>query len=546
MDDPLSHLIDGGLSTVRDARYFLERELGRGSMGVVYAARDAVLDRPVAIKVMAATMASDSGLRRYFEREARAAGRLSHRNIVTVHDFGYDAHGAPFVVMELLRGRDLRQALSADALTLEQRLAVVLQVLAGLAHAHAAGIVHRDVKPANVFLTEQGVVKLLDFGIARLYRGTSGNSSDAVMGTADYMAPEQVLSSDVDGRSDLFSCGSMLYELLAGKPPFHAESFVTIAYRVVHDEPDYGALPLSCAALEPVLRTVLAKRREARYASALDFATELGLAMGVGVAPDTIQQPPEMAVTTSAPAGPEIAVTVDLRERWHEAPSWPQTRAADEAGRRAAAPVTRARRAPLRALAWVAGLAVALGAAGWLSASRVSSPANVPHRSMEPSTVVPVMAPANPDASKALAAPAAAAGQPFAKGPQAARSGQGFWNVVPPPSTMAIGPAVPAATPVLTREASTNAPPRLQVGRWTGHLTDDLCREKGAVSDHGRCLEVCLRRGQRPLILIDGRLYRLTGIERVRGLHDRRVVVEGELDPGTRTLTVTAGWPAPR
>jgi serine/threonine-protein kinase len=150
MDDPLAHLLEAGLDLSRHQRYALERELGHGSMGVVYAARDRLLDRAVAVKVMAGAMVPDAELHRYFEREARAAARLSHRNVVVVHDFGYDARGAPFVVMERLRGFDLRQALAGGQVPpLEKRLAVMLQVLAGLAHAHAAGVVHRDVKPAR-------------------------------------------------------------------------------------------------------------------------------------------------------------------------------------------------------------------------------------------------------------------------------------------------------------------------------------------------------------------------------------------------------------
>ncbi|HET8643846.1 MAG TPA: serine/threonine-protein kinase, partial [Vicinamibacteria bacterium] len=342
MDDPLAHLLDG-LDVSHARRYVAERELGRGSMGVVYAGRDLLLDRPVAIKVMAASAAADADRRRYFEREARAAGRLSHRHVVTVHDFGYDVHGAPYVVMELLRGRDVRQLLAERAaLPLDRRLAIVLQVLAGLAHAHACGVVHRDVKPANVFITEEGVVKLLDFGIACLGPASTAGSSDAVMGTADYMSPEQVLGEALDGRSDLFGCGALLFELLTGRPPFHAESFVTIAYRVVHEEPEYAALPPAARALVPVVRKALAKERGARYSTAADFATDLALTVGVGVAPETIHPAPAWTMPLPRLSRPAAAApAVQPAQPWEEGavrppdhspmrPRWPLRPAADD------------------------------------------------------------------------------------------------------------------------------------------------------------------------------------------------------------------------
>ena len=582
MDDPLAHLLEAGLDVSRDRRYALERELGRGSMGVAYAAHDRLLDRPVAIKVMAASMVGDGELRRYFEREARAAGRLSHRNVVTVHDFGYDRQGAPFVVMELLRGLDLRQiTLAGSPLSVDRRLAVVLQVLAGLAHAHSSGVVHRDVKPANVFITDEGVVKLLDFGIARLSRSSRGNSSDAVMGTADYMSPEQVLGGEMDGRSDLFSCGALLFELVAGRPPFHAESFVTIAYRVVHEEPDYAALPAAWVGLEPVLRKALAKSRDDRYASAPDFATDIGLAMGVGVAPETIQPTPAWTSPLPRLMPPKAPPpTVSLREQWEEGaqgspdlshvrPGWPlQGPAEDEE------PAPRSRRRPRPArLGWTAAALCSAAVAFAVGAARrpalaphvatVSSIADVPAAPAAAVMAPPTSAPeeeASPlPAVESAPAPATlpAPPSPASRPPSPASrplpaSASSFWSSLSVPSGAAPGPATGSASvlgpippaPAPSPQQTVVEAPRILGGRWAGYVTDEFCREKGAVQDHGQCLEVCLRRGRQALIAIDGQLYKLVGIERIRGLHDRRVVVEGQLDFERRTLTVSSGWPA--
>jgi eukaryotic-like serine/threonine-protein kinase len=574
MDDPLAHLLESGLEESRHQRYALERELGHGSMGVVYAARDRLLERPVAVKVMAASLVQDPDLRRYFEREARAAARLSHRNVVVVHDFGYDPKGAPFVVMERLRGFDLRQALAGGQVPpLDRRLAVVLQVLAGLAHAHAADVVHRDVKPANVFLTEEGVVKLLDFGIARLARGGSGGqSSGEVMGTADYMSPEQVQGADdLDRRSDIFSCGALLFELLTGRPPFHSESFVTIAYRVVHEEPDYALLPPAAAPLVPVLQKAMAKARAHRFDSALDFATEIGLATGVGVAPDTIQPGQGWNVPLPFPRPPKPGTTVRLRKTWEEGPTRPLDPAAlpawplraPEEEQEAQEPALAPRRPRGRRRGpWVAGLgALALGASlvGWLwtrpapAASAAPAAAATPRPAPTPITALSVAVPssdpfdpptwlsggdtplippppASPAAEAGTAAPRVQVEPPRPAGPPWNRSSGR-------PSPVAVAAAAPPAP------APAEAP-RIKIGRWTGYLTDETCREKGAVSDHGSCLAICLRRGARPMIAVDGELYWIRGIEHISGSNDRRVVVEGRLDLDRRTLTVASGGPA--
>jgi serine/threonine protein kinase/tetratricopeptide (TPR) repeat protein len=257
-------------------KYELRGLLGKGAMGAVHRAFDPVLEREVAIKVMLPRIADDPEHKRRFEREARAVARMSHPNVVTVFDLGYHTDGSPYIVMELLKGRDLHQTLSAEpALSLERKLAVVLQVLEGLGQAHRAGIVHRDIKPANIFINESGTAKVMDFGVAH-FPAASGATRGVVVGTANYMSPEQVLGGRVDGRSDLFSVGCMLGEMLTGRPPFEAATAMSTLYRVAHQEP-HLPLPESPQSerLLAILQRSLAKTPEARFASAEELAAAI-------------------------------------------------------------------------------------------------------------------------------------------------------------------------------------------------------------------------------------------------------------------------------
>ncbi|HEY6552525.1 MAG TPA: serine/threonine-protein kinase, partial [Vicinamibacteria bacterium] len=255
---PTAAQADSAQLPERLGKYEILARLGQGAMGVVYHAHDPLLDRDVALKVMLAQVAQDPEQRLRFEREARAVARMMHPNVVTVFDLGYHTDGAPYIAMELLRGRDLLQILrQGPALSLDRKLTIMLQVLEGLGHAHAAGIVHRDIKPANIFLPDEGTAKIMDFGVAR-FTMSSLTSTGVVVGTADYMSPEQVNGVRVDGRSDLFSAGAMLGELLTGHRPFHGESLVTILFKITHEEPRIE-LPagLEHRALLPVLRKAL-------------------------------------------------------------------------------------------------------------------------------------------------------------------------------------------------------------------------------------------------------------------------------------------------
>ncbi len=262
--------------TGRIGKYDIVKPLGKGAMGIVYLAKDSMLDREVALKVMVSNIADDPDLKMRFEREAKAVARLSHPNVVNVFDLGYHTDGSPFMAMELLRGEDLQKTLRMGPMPLERKVSIIVQVLVGLAHAHQAGIVHRDIKPANIFIGNDGSVKIMDFGVARLTTA-SVTGTGAIVGTADYMSPEQVKGARVDGRSDLFSVGCMFYEMLTGKRPFHAENLMAIFFKITHDDPNWNALPSGPEydALTPILAKALSKDLGQRFENATQFAIAL-------------------------------------------------------------------------------------------------------------------------------------------------------------------------------------------------------------------------------------------------------------------------------
>jgi eukaryotic-like serine/threonine-protein kinase len=265
------------LAGARIGKYDVVKLLGKGAMGQVFLARDSMLEREVALKVMVSSIADDPDLMKRFEREAKAVARMSHPNVVNVFDLGYHTDGSPYMAMELLRGSDLQKAMrQTPPLTLERKVNVLVQVLTGLAHAHQAGIVHRDIKPANVFINHDGTVKIMDFGVARLTTA-SMTGTGAIVGTADYMSPEQVRGAKVDGRSDLFSVGCMFFELLSGRRPFRAENLMAVFYKITHDDPDFNMIPAGedYDALLPILKKSLAKNLDDRYTTAYDFANDL-------------------------------------------------------------------------------------------------------------------------------------------------------------------------------------------------------------------------------------------------------------------------------
>lgn len=232
----------GGL--VGDGRYRLTGRLGRGGMAEVFAAEDVRLGRLVAVKLLRGDLAEDPVSKARFTREAQSVAGLNHHAVVAVYDSGEDvtATGAvPYIVMELVEGRTIRELLvdSDEPPPVEQALIIVSGVLEALAYSHAHGIVHRDIKPANVIITNTGAVKVMDFGIARALHGAQSTMTQTgmVMGTPQYLSPEQALGKAVDHRSDLYATGCLLYELLALRPPFIGETPLSVVYQHVQDEP---------------------------------------------------------------------------------------------------------------------------------------------------------------------------------------------------------------------------------------------------------------------------------------------------------------------
>ncbi len=257
-------------------KYRIGRLLGRGGMGAVFRAFDPHLERDVALKVMLPQFADQPEHKLRFEREARAVARMMHPNVVAVFDLGYHTDGSPYIVMELLDGRDLLHLLRAEpALDLRRKVEIVVQVLEGLAHAHKAGIVHRDIKPANVFIVESGAAKIMDFGIAHI--GASGPAASAlVVGTANYMSPEQVAGGAVDGRSDLFSVGCMLAEMAGGRTPFESDSAMTTLQRIAQSQPILDLTDDEDGdQLGAILHEALARDPAKRFASAAEFGAAL-------------------------------------------------------------------------------------------------------------------------------------------------------------------------------------------------------------------------------------------------------------------------------
>jgi eukaryotic-like serine/threonine-protein kinase len=264
--------------------YEIRAKLGAGGMGEVYRARDTRLDRDVALKILPEEFASDPGRVRRFEGEARAASALNHPNIVTVYEVGSaDAHA--YIAMELVEGKTLREALAAGPLALKKLLDVACQIASGLARAHEAGIVHRDLKPDNVMVSRDGLVKILDFGLAKRmpFEGDAGSvratvtQEGSVVGTVGYMSPEQASGQSLDFRSDQFSFGSILYEMATGKRAFQSKSAVETLAAIINAEPEpiEKTNPRFPVPLRWIVGRCLAKEPAARYASTQDLAQEL-------------------------------------------------------------------------------------------------------------------------------------------------------------------------------------------------------------------------------------------------------------------------------
>jgi len=282
--------------------------IGAGGMGEVYRARDTRLGRDVAIKVLPAEFASDPDRLRRFEQEARAVAALDHPNILALYDVG-SHEGSPYLVTQLLEGESLRETLDRGPLPIRKAVEVGVQIAQGLAAAHDKGIVHRDLKPGNVFLTKEGRVKILDFGLAKLAAPKSGgegaqastvvDATDAgtTLGTAGYMSPEQVRGQAVDPRSDIFSFGCVLYEMIVGRSPFKGDTAADTMSAILKNDPPAlaGPEPGVSSSLDHVVKRCLEKRPEDRFSSAHDLAFALSEASGAPV--------PSAPQTAGVPAG---------------------------------------------------------------------------------------------------------------------------------------------------------------------------------------------------------------------------------------------------
>ena len=303
-------------------RYEVGELIGRGGMAEVHIGHDNRLGRTVAIKILRSDLARDPSFQARFRREAQSAAALNHPAIVAVYDTGEDMmqeHGGamahvPFIVMEYVEGHTVREILrDGNAVPIEEAVEITAGVLSALEYSHHAGIVHRDIKPANVMLTPTGAIKVMDFGIARALADSAATMTQthSVIGTAQYLSPEQARGESVDARSDLYSTGCLLFELLTGRPPFMGDSPVSVAYQHVREMP---VSPSSIApdvpeTLDRITLKALAKERTSRYGSAAEFRSDLEAAIRGGAV-----QAPALGMVAAAAAGAGAAGLVGATE----------------------------------------------------------------------------------------------------------------------------------------------------------------------------------------------------------------------------------------
>jgi eukaryotic-like serine/threonine-protein kinase len=405
-------------------KYQIRRTLGKGAMGIVYEGFDPVIERTVAIKTILPSQLDGAefvGVMARFKREAQAAGRLNHPGIVAIYDYGEEVpqevgeedatmmapkpqaqspERVAYIAMEFIKGRELRDFFEkGERFPMPEVVRIMSEMLDALDHAHSHGVVHRDMKPANLILLDNGRVKVADFGIARV-EASELTQTGTVLGTPTYMSPEQFMGHPVDGRSDLFSCGVILYQLLTGEKPFTGESTTTIMYKVLREEPvPPSQLNLSLApALDAVMKKALAKNPAERFQSGHEFAQALQAAVA---APNSAPAPAH----APAPAIPVISMG-PLQDP-------PAAAAAKPAAAAAMAPsATRGRQIPagVWAVAGAAFVAVAAGAYVVLAPGRGNAPSAAVAQAPAAVASAPAALPAAAPAVAAANTPAPAAG----------------------------------------------------------------------------------------------------------------------------------------
>ncbi|MCS4535511.1 Stk1 family PASTA domain-containing Ser/Thr kinase [Corynebacterium sp. HS2168-gen11] len=308
-------------------RYELGPVIGTGGMSEVYEATDTVLGRMVAVKLLRKEMARDSNFRERFRKEAQNAGKLNHAAIVAVYDTGeelIDGISTPYIVMELVKGHNLREIVRDNGvLSPEEAATTLIPVCEALQVSHDAGIIHRDIKPANIMITNTGIVKIMDFGIARALDDSTAamTQTSAVIGTAQYLSPEQARGKAVDGRSDIYALGCVMYDIITGHPPFEGETPFAVAYQHVQEDPSVpsdfipGLSPSEALNVNAVVLTAMAKHPGDRYQSATDFAADLRrLERGAvtAAARSYVEEPPAPVVEKRSKVLPIIGATLAL------------------------------------------------------------------------------------------------------------------------------------------------------------------------------------------------------------------------------------------
>lgn len=286
----------------RLASYVLLEPIGHGGMAVVYRARQESLDRTVAIKVLSENLAASTEFMERFRREARTAASLRHPNVITVHDFGEDERGVPYLVLEYIGGPTLADLM--DAGLDDERIPDLLgQIAAGLDYAHARGVIHRDIKPGNVLMTEDGRAVLADFGLAWLLEGAHLTLTGGVIGTPEYMSPEQAAGNPIDHRSDVYALGVVLYEMLVGDRPFVAETPIGVLLMHLQDQAPsvLEARPDLPAAVGEVLRKALVKDPDQRYSSAGELARAFSAAFTERARPGLVKPESPLEADNIAP-----------------------------------------------------------------------------------------------------------------------------------------------------------------------------------------------------------------------------------------------------